>query len=155
VLPDDDGHPFSLFRLGVNIDGGPRISGPDTVFDRASFSATRLYVSVQGLGYYTSQSYGCSEWDFHCSRANRVNGGFFSTTAPQAVGITIQEMAGGPYAFYGPVELRLTFPDYMTVIDPRISAVPEPSTWAMLLIGFAGIGFAAYRRKAKPALFAA
>jgi len=25
--------------------------------------------------------------------------------------------------------------------------VPEPSTWAMLLIGFAGIGFAAYRRK--------
>jgi hypothetical protein len=26
-------------------------------------------------------------------------------------------------------------------------AVPEPSTWAMLLIGFAGIGYAAYRRK--------
>jgi PEP-CTERM motif len=28
-----------------------------------------------------------------------------------------------------------------------VSAVPEPSTWAMLLIGFAGIGFMAYRRK--------
>jgi hypothetical protein len=27
------------------------------------------------------------------------------------------------------------------------SAVPEPSTWAMLLIGFVGIGFEAYRRK--------
>jgi hypothetical protein len=26
-------------------------------------------------------------------------------------------------------------------------AVPEPSTWAMLLIGFAGVGFMAYRRK--------
>jgi hypothetical protein len=26
-------------------------------------------------------------------------------------------------------------------------AVPEPSTWAMLLIGFAGIGFAGYRRR--------
>jgi Ice-binding-like/PEP-CTERM motif len=26
-------------------------------------------------------------------------------------------------------------------------AVPEPSTWAMLLLGFAGIGFMAYRRK--------
>jgi hypothetical protein len=26
-------------------------------------------------------------------------------------------------------------------------AVPEPSTWVMLLIGFAGIGFTAYRRK--------
>jgi hypothetical protein len=26
-------------------------------------------------------------------------------------------------------------------------AVPEPSTWAMLLLGFSGLGFAAYRRK--------
>ena len=33
--------------------------------------------------------------------------------------------------------------------------VPEPSTWAMLLLGFAGIGFMAYRRKSKPALMAA
>jgi PEP-CTERM motif len=34
-------------------------------------------------------------------------------------------------------------------------AVPEPSTWAMLILGFAGIGFMAYRRKSKPALMAA
>ena len=27
-------------------------------------------------------------------------------------------------------------------------AVPEPSTWAMMLLGFTGIGFLAYRRKA-------
>ena len=27
------------------------------------------------------------------------------------------------------------------------SAVPEPSTWAMMLLGFAGISFMAYRRK--------
>jgi hypothetical protein len=27
------------------------------------------------------------------------------------------------------------------------AAVPEPSTWAMMLIGFAGLGFVAYRRK--------
>jgi hypothetical protein len=32
------------------------------------------------------------------------------------------------------------------------TAVPEPSTWAMLLLGFAGIGFMAYRHKSKPAL---
>jgi hypothetical protein len=35
------------------------------------------------------------------------------------------------------------------------SAVPEPSTWAMMILGFAGIGFMAYRRKSKPALMAA
>jgi subtilisin family serine protease len=35
------------------------------------------------------------------------------------------------------------------------SAVPEASTWAMLLLGFAGLGFMAYRRNSKPALSAA
>jgi hypothetical protein len=34
-------------------------------------------------------------------------------------------------------------------------AVPEPSTWAMMILGFAGIGVMAYRRKSKPALIAA
>jgi hypothetical protein len=28
-----------------------------------------------------------------------------------------------------------------------IAAAPEPSTWAMMILGFAGIGFMAYRRK--------
>jgi hypothetical protein len=35
------------------------------------------------------------------------------------------------------------------------SGVPEPSTWAMMLLGFASIGFMAYRRKSKPAFIAA
>ena len=34
-------------------------------------------------------------------------------------------------------------------------AVPEASTWAMMILGFAGVGFMAYRRKSKPALMAA
>jgi outer membrane lipase/esterase len=29
----------------------------------------------------------------------------------------------------------------------EITGVPEPSTWAMMILGFAGIGFMAYRRK--------
>jgi hypothetical protein len=32
------------------------------------------------------------------------------------------------------------------------SAVPEPSTWAMMILGFAGIGFMAYRRSRKSTL---
>jgi hypothetical protein len=35
---------------------------------------------------------------------------------------------------------------------PLIQAVPEPSTWVMLVLGFAGAGFMAYRRKSKAAL---
>jgi hypothetical protein len=29
-------------------------------------------------------------------------------------------------------------------------AVPEPSTWAMMVLGFCGVGFIAYRRKSRP-----
>ena len=34
----------------------------------------------------------------------------------------------------------------------NIGAVPELSTWAMMILGFAGIGVMAYRRKNKMAL---
>ena len=34
------------------------------------------------------------------------------------------------------------------------AAVPEPSTWAMMILGFAGVGFMAYRRR-KGAMLAA
>jgi hypothetical protein len=37
----------------------------------------------------------------------------------------------------------------------NVGAVPEPSTWAMMILGFAGIGFIAYRRKQTMALAAA
>jgi hypothetical protein len=51
-------------------------------------------------------------------------------------------------------------PEYTELLafgyDPiGVGAVPEPSTWAMMILGFAGIGFMAYRRKSKPALMAA
>jgi PEP-CTERM motif-containing protein len=37
------------------------------------------------------------------------------------------------------------------------AAIPEPSTWAMMILGFAGVGFMAYRRRkdSTPALSAA
>ncbi|MGB7407398.1 MAG: FxDxF family PEP-CTERM protein [Pontixanthobacter sp.] len=35
--------------------------------------------------------------------------------------------------------------------DPEVAAaVPEPSTWALLLLGFAGVGFSMRRRKQAP-----
>jgi len=38
-------------------------------------------------------------------------------------------------------------------VTVSVAAVPEPSTWAMMILGFAGIGFMAYRRN-KPTLLA-
>jgi hypothetical protein len=37
----------------------------------------------------------------------------------------------------------------LTYSGGLLTAVPEPSTWAMLLIGFAGIGFMTYRSRNK------
>jgi hypothetical protein len=53
-------------------------------------------------------------------------------------------VAGG--ASYGPNRLGVV---------TLSGAVPEPSTWATMILGFAGVGFLAYRRKSKPALMAA
>ena len=37
--------------------------------------------------------------------------------------------------------------DEFVIVTAAPPAVPEPSTWAMMLIGFAGLGYAAVRRK--------
>jgi hypothetical protein len=45
--------------------------------------------------------------------------------------------------------------DYQVQIDvflpAGVAAVPEPSTWAMMILGFFGMGFMAYRRRSKMA----
>jgi hypothetical protein len=50
------------------------------------------------------------------------------------------------------VSLTDTGPPTAFRIDGFAGAVPEPSTWAMMILGFAGIGFMAYRRKGQGAL---
>ena len=32
-------------------------------------------------------------------------------------------------------------------IAGNVGAVPEPATWAMMVVGFVGVGFMAYRRR--------
>lgn len=53
--------------------------------------------------------------------------------------------ASGIYTF----DLKLFSSDdrQLANVSIQVNAVPEPSTWAMLILGFAGIGFMTYRRK--------
>lgn len=69
-------------------------------------------------------------------------------------------MTGGQYIFsvdnpaslWNPGDLILTG----GVETPgTIAAVPEPSTWAMMILGFFGMGFVAYRRRNQGAAFRA
>lgn len=45
--------------------------------------------------------------------------------------------------------------DAITIDAMTIAAVPEPSTWAMMILGFAGVGFIAYRRRKQSPAFTA
>ena len=36
----------------------------------------------------------------------------------------------------------------------NVAAVPEPSTWAMMILGFAGVGYMTYRRRRQAAALA-
>ena len=67
--------------------------------------------------------------------------------------INFNPNASGLYTF----DLKLFSSDDLLLGDVsiQVNAVPEPSTWAMLILGFAGIGFMAYRRKSQPAALAA
>lgn len=46
-------------------------------------------------------------------------------------------------------------PAYTYLDNVSVSAVPEASTWTLMIVGIAGVGFMAYRRKSRPALNAA
>ena len=54
------------------------------------------------------------------------------------------------------VTSTFTFNETVTYdYTPAVGSVPEPSTWAMTILGFAGLGALAYRRKSKRAIAAA
>jgi hypothetical protein len=42
---------------------------------------------------------------------------------------------------------RLALSPYRIEVSDQVTAVPEPSTWAMMILGFLGVGFMAYRRR--------
>jgi hypothetical protein len=63
--------------------------------------------------------------------------------------------AGGVANFGDPPTLSLSLPmgaDVATAsgVFANFTAVPEPSTWAMLILGFAGLGYAGYRSRTRP-----
>jgi PEP-CTERM motif len=64
-----------------------------------------------------------------------------------AVAIDFNNFALGPNQVTGAVDIGQSM--------ASIAIVPEPATWAMMLAGFAGLGFASYRASRKSAAIAA
>jgi hypothetical protein len=117
-------------------------------------SAVAVYLPVSGLSATAtalSFQFNASSWnDFSFARVPEVSGIY---------GYYIDWLAypGVNNFFASPngVTYGNSFAAQGNQIIAEVAAVPEPSTWAMMILGFAGIGFMAYRRKSKPALMAA
>jgi hypothetical protein len=57
---------------------------------------------------------------------------------------------GGAWHLYNPTTTSFAVGLY----GEQVAPIPEPSTWAMMMLGFAGIGFMAYRRRSGAVLVA-
>jgi hypothetical protein len=71
-----------------------------------------------------------------------------TTNTPEFIGFT----SSTPFTTVGILNLGLNGNHIIDVInftlaESTVSPVPEPSTWAMMILGFVGVGFMAYRRK--------
>jgi hypothetical protein len=121
--------------------------------DKNAFSLTSLDL---GLSYYAS-----------FSPATATITGFFTNGGTITQALSLNSLLFKSFSLSGFTDLSsftitMTNPGYSgyAALDnvnftEFTAAVPEPSTWAMMLLGFAGIGFAAYRRKNKMAQNAA
>jgi len=118
------------FYLSGNPDGQPAIK--------------TVQVGVTGAG---SQTY---TYDY-------VTQGTVRPNAMNYVPETFSFTWGGGDALLNFASLDSNSPYGPVIGGVSISAVPEPATWAMLLLGFAGVGFMAYRRRhqAAPSTIAA
>lgn len=97
---------------------------------------------VGSLGLTGSQ---CDPGNFGC---NTYNDWMF--TVPIPLGNGVYDFITGPLCcvdtMTAPVRVTITG---ITTLPPGIGGVPEPSTWAMMLMGFGATGFALRRRKWK------
>ena len=63
------------------------------------------------------------------------------------------DLAAGYYTIGIADQSRADDPTFIiTFADPlsQIISIPEPSTWALMLLGFASLGYAGYRGTRKP-----
>jgi hypothetical protein len=125
-----------------------------------AFGATSLSVLSQSLTTVAGTTYDVSFW-------LNSNGSSFDEVKLSWGGTTIfdqTDIAADGWTRYSFVEnatsnsTLLAFgleqdSGYSGLDDIKVSAaVPEPATWALMLLGFAGLGFAGYRRNNRMAL---
>jgi len=124
-----------------------------TTFADSELAAQALLDQVlidSGAGLFDSDytlTFGCSTNDSNACRVTiPFQVGNFTGQVNQALNTNTTDMTN--LAVMIPSQDVATLPGIVyAVFTPSSAAVPEPSTWAMMLIGFGAIGFALRRRR--------
>jgi hypothetical protein len=140
----------------IDLDGSMTLLGTigSVSFGPGSYHLTFDVGSYTYQGQYITEQIRVSLGDFSATFTPLVDSSWTPGAPFQHVVLDFTTTIAGSLTFaaYNPVN-----PGQGTNVGPILdnivlaSAVPEASTWAMMILGFAGIGFFAYRRKAQPA----
>jgi phospholipase/lecithinase/hemolysin len=126
----------AFFDQQVLLDLAPVEAAGLTVYDLNTFALIDEAVQDPGAFGFSNVTAPCWTGGFTGS------GGSLCSTLPAAQ---------DTYLFWD--DVHPTAAGHLLVADAALSAlglpVPEPSTWAMLLVGFGGLGFAGYRARAR------
>ena len=112
------------------------ISGFET-FNGVSDTITGLssYASADDLLFFPDSPYtSFGGISFHTASHGDFN--LFQDVSGTFILSSVQNPGGAPDGL-NPINLQIA----------AVAAVPEPSTWAMMILGFLGVGFVTYRRK--------
>jgi hypothetical protein len=141
---------FAVWSFGgaiTTVDWG--ITSTANSFPITGTAAVTIGASDGTVGPYTINS------DSFLTGDVTLAAGTYYLVLQNAIGATVAwDVSSGPSTAFDKLD-HITIPSETFQITGISAAVPEPSTWAMMLLGFAGVGFMAYRRKTKPALMAA
>jgi PEP-CTERM motif len=125
-------------------------------FTTGSSVSPALITGISGIEVYNGIADTITGLSSYASADNLL----FFPNAPfiDSRGISFSTVSSGDFNVYNVADNRIVsslnnplgIPDGLNQINfqvTAVAAVPEPSTWAMMILGFAGIGFMAYRRK--------
>jgi hypothetical protein len=144
TMPTDPKSNFG--KGGLYLTGGGALVGPNSVGIVASnvYGSTITYPNPGNPGWYFRQgqavqfnpaqgatSYGAESWSVN-SKAGTIT---FDVVDDGLLGDNFA-MAWGPTCANAVIQGQVS----------GVTAVPEPSTWAMLVVGFCGLGFVGVRR---------
>jgi hypothetical protein len=158
VVFDDGGTATGSFiYLGtVPILGTDIKTSPDDQFG-ASYNPTTYRSLIEGSAFFSGFQFDISAntSDGRISNLSLLVFQDFSLSSPNPLMTSplpdwpYQSLEENSSSTGGDNHIRYIVSGFLST-EPPVAAVPEPSTWGMLLIGFAGIGAMLYRRRSLP-----